>query len=102
MGEIVMLLAVRLKEAIVQAVLSAYSSAKIWLFGSHADDSKKVGDIDIVILSKVIANDVLQKLNIGRETCDQIGKQKNDTIAARRRFLNFRLPNGVASNEQIR
>jgi len=42
------------KDCIVNAITACDPDAKIWLFGSCTDDSKKGGDIDIGILSKKI------------------------------------------------
>ena len=39
---------------IIEAVKNADQEARVWLFGSRVDDSKKGGDIDIAILSEKI------------------------------------------------
>jgi predicted nucleotidyltransferase len=66
------------KNAIIDAVNSTDSNAKVWLFGSRIDDSKKGGDIDIAILSEKIDKDVMQKIQVRRLICDRIGEQKID------------------------
>ena len=42
------------KTVIVEAVKTADPDARVWLFGSRADDSKKGGDIDIAVFSEKI------------------------------------------------
>ena len=64
------------KETIVNAIMAYDPEAKIWLFGSRADNSQKGGDIDIGILSKKI--DAMQKLEIKINVCEKIGEQKID------------------------
>ncbi|MDR0664894.1 MAG: nucleotidyltransferase domain-containing protein [Helicobacteraceae bacterium] len=71
------------KEVIVKAVQAVDPRAKIWLFGSRVDDDKKGGDIDIAILSDVIAQDILQKIKVRREICDKIGEQKIDILTSK-------------------
>jgi len=68
------------KNAIIDAVKSADPNAQVWLFGSRADDSKKGGDIDIAIFSKIINKDVMQEIQLRRFICDRIGEQKIDII----------------------
>jgi len=68
------------KECIVNAITACDPEAKIWLFGSRADDSKKGGDIDIGILSKKI--DFKKKLNINSNICEKIGEQKIDLVVS--------------------
>jgi predicted nucleotidyltransferase len=54
------------KNTIVDAVKSVDPCARIWLFGSRTDDSKKGGDIDIAILSEKIDKEVMQKMQVRR------------------------------------
>ena len=69
------------KESIVNAIKAFDPEAKVWLFGSRADDSKKGGDIDIGILSKKI--DFMKKLDINIDICDKIGEQKIDLVVSK-------------------
>jgi len=68
------------KNVIIDAVKNTDSNAKVWLFGSRVDDSKKGGDIDIAILSEKIDKDVMEKIKVRRSICDRIGDQKIDII----------------------
>jgi len=68
------------KNVIIDAVKSADPGAKVWLFGSRVDDSKKGGDIDITIFSEKIDKDVMQKIHVRCLICDRIGKQKIDIV----------------------
>ena len=69
------------KDCIVNAITACDPDAKIWLFGSRADDSKKGGDIDIGILSNKI--DLKKKLNINSNICEKIGEQKIDLVVSK-------------------
>ena len=64
------------KNAIIDAVKNADPAARVWLFGSRADDNKKGGDIDIGILSERI--DLMKEIEIKQMIWDKIGEQKID------------------------
>jgi len=68
------------KKVIIDAVANVDPNAKVWLFGSRADDNKKGGDIDIAIFSEKIDKDVMQKIQVRRLICDRIGEQKIDIV----------------------
>ena len=70
----------REKNVIVEAVKTTDPEAKVWLFGSRVDDSKKGGDIDIAIYSDKINKDVMQKIKVNRFICDRIGEQRIDIV----------------------
>jgi predicted nucleotidyltransferase len=69
------------KDTIVEAVKNADANARVWLFGSRADDSKKGGDIDVGILSSEI--DVMEEIEIKQEIYDKIGEQKIDLVVSK-------------------
>jgi len=71
----------REKEAIIDSVKSVDPAARLWLFGSRADDSKKGGDIDLGILSLKI--DVMEEIEIRQKICDEIGEQKIDLVVSK-------------------
>ena len=68
------------KQTIVDAVLNIDPNAKIWLFGSRADDSKKGGDIDIGVLSSKVK--VMEEIKIKQNIYDKIGEQKIDLLVS--------------------
>ena len=69
------------REAIVNAITACDHEARIWLFGSRANDSKKGGDIDIGVLSKKIG--FKEKSDIRSDICEKIGEQKIDLVVSR-------------------
>ena len=73
----------REKTVIINAVKNADPDAKVWLFGSRTDDSKKGGDIDIAIFSEKINKDVMQEIQVRRFICDRIGEQKIDIVTTK-------------------
>jgi uncharacterized protein len=70
----------REKNVIIDAVKSTDPNAKVWLFGSRVDDSKKGGDIDIAIFSEKIDKNIMQKIQVRRLICKRIGEQKIDIV----------------------
>ena len=70
------------KNVIIDAVKNADPDARVWLFGSRTDDSKKGGDIDIAVFSEKINKDVMQEIQVRRFICDRIGEQKIDIVTS--------------------
>lgn len=68
------------KSAIVQAIHSIDPNAEIYLFGSRADDKKKGGDIDLLILSQTLGRGDKRKIKF--ELFEAIGEQKIDILIA--------------------
>ena len=68
------------KKAIIDAVRSLRPDAKIYLFGSRIDDSKKGGDIDIFVLDTNPLS-IEEKLKIKRLFFNSCGEQKFDLIS---------------------
>jgi predicted nucleotidyltransferase len=84
------------KKVIIDAVQSTDPNAKVWLFGSRTDDSKKGGDIDIGILSLKV--DVMEEIEIRQKICDKIGEQKIDLVASRNgqeAFFKYAVTKGI-------
>jgi len=71
------------KNVIVEAVKNADPAAKVWLFGSRADDTKRGGDIDIAVFSEKIKNDVMQEIQVRRFICNRIGEQRIDIVTTK-------------------
>lgn len=74
----------RLKEyeqkAIVSTVKGLDQNAHVYLFGSRADDSKKGGDIDLLVMSTKLTSD--DKRTIKMKLYELIGEQKIDIVLA--------------------
>ena len=66
------------KSAIIQAVERLDPGAEIYLFGSRVDDTKKGGDIDILIFSDRLTFE--DKLEIKAYLFERIEEQKIDLI----------------------
>jgi len=84
------------KNTIIDAVKSADPNAKVWLFGSRTDDSKKGGDIDLGILSSKI--DVMEEIYIRQKIFDVIGEQKIDLVVSKdgqEAFFKFAVTKGI-------
>ena len=68
------------RQVLVGAVCKRDPSAKVWLFGSRTDDTKKGGDIDIAVLSPRISR--IDKMGIRRDITDTLGEQKIDIVVS--------------------
>ncbi|MCK5201511.1 MAG: nucleotidyltransferase domain-containing protein, partial [Spirochaetales bacterium] len=56
-------------------------TAKVSLFGSRIDDSKKGGDIDLLIEANIISSDIyINKIRVLTEIQMKLGEQKIDLI----------------------
>jgi len=87
------------KDVIVEAVVNIDPNAKIWLFGSRVDDSKKGGDIDIGILSLKV--DIMEEIGIRQKIYDKIGEQKIDLVVSKNgqeAFFKFTVTKGILLN----
>ena len=84
------------KEVIINAVKSIDPDARVWLFGSRADDSKRGGDIDIGVLSSRV--DVMEEIEIKQKIWDKIGEQKIDLVVSKdgqQAFFKFAVTEGI-------
>ena len=79
------------QETIRHAVHSVDPEAIVYLFGSRVDDSKKGGDVDLLVVSDGIRFE--DELRIRRNILDQIGWQKIDLIVKK----NNELDSGIAA-----
>ncbi len=68
------------QQVIKDAVFSVDSQARIYLFGSRADDTKRGGDIDLLILSSRIT--LQDKLTIKAKIFEKMEEQKIDLLIA--------------------
>lgn len=69
------------KNVIVNAIKNFDKQARIYLFGSRVDDTKKGGDIDILIITDVLnKNDLLY---IEEDVFSKIDEQKIDFVLAK-------------------
>lgn len=69
------------KNIIKQSVLKLDSEAKVYLFGSRTDDSKKGGDIDILVLSEKLKP--IDKVKILTNIFLYLEEQKIDIVIAK-------------------
>jgi len=67
--------------AIKETVQALDPEARIYLFGSRADDSKRGGDIDLLIMSQTLAREAAGKIRW--RLWERIGEQKIDILVAR-------------------
>ena len=82
--------------SIRQTVLSLDPDAGIYLFGSRADDNKRGGDIDLLIISGALSPAAAGKIRW--RLWELIGEQKIDIVIARdgsEPFVRIALKEGV-------
>ncbi len=84
-------------DQIKKVVMELDSDARIYLFGSRADDFKKGGDIDLLIFSDILSEK--DKRRIRLSLYKELGEQKIDIIIARNLaspFVRMAYEEGVA------
>lgn len=64
--------------AIKHVIHTFDADAKIYLYGSRVDDTRKGGDIDLLVLSKKISFE--ERIKIKLKLYDTIGEQKIDLV----------------------
>jgi len=70
----------REREHILVTVRLFDADARVILFGSRADDAKRGGDIDLLILSRAIGG--TEKRRIRGMLCDALGDQRIDIVVS--------------------
>ncbi|WP_257285951.1 nucleotidyltransferase domain-containing protein [Endozoicomonas sp. SESOKO1] len=75
----------RISEAMAQSIVElarkhVAENARVWLFGSRADDTKKGGDIDLYIEADNIGNTLERKINFRMAFEDRWGELKVDVL----------------------
>jgi predicted nucleotidyltransferase len=90
----------RLKDSEIKVIKDAVTGfddkAEIYLFGSRTDDSKKGGDIDLLIISDKIKNREIRKIRL--QIFNFMGEQKIDIITSRgikSQFIEVAYKNGI-------
>lgn len=68
-------------KAIKESAARFDPNAIVYLFGSRADDSKRGGDIDLLILSETLTSK--EKRMIKLDLYDKIGEQKIDIVISK-------------------
>lgn len=68
------------RKSIRDIILAFDTEAKVYLFGSRVDDSKKGGDIDILVMSTKITDKIRREIKL--KLYDALGEQKIDLLIA--------------------
>ena len=68
------------RRIITAAVAARDPQAQVWLFGSRADDAKRGGDIDLLVVSEAVGP--REKAAIWWELQEMLGEQKIDIVLA--------------------
>jgi len=66
--------------AIVTTIKCLDNNARVFLFGSRVDDTKKGGDIDLLVMSDRLTSD--DKRTIKMKLYELLGEQKIDLVLA--------------------
>jgi uncharacterized protein len=66
------------KDAILSAVHALDEAAQVYLFGSRVEDTKRGGDIDLLVVSAKMGRS--ERSRVRRVICDAIGEQKIDLL----------------------
>ena len=74
------------RAAIISTITSIDKESEIYLFGSRVDDTKRGGDIDILVKSDVISRNMLT--HIEEELFKKIDEQKIDFVLTLKSELN--------------
>lgn len=74
------------KAAIISTITRIDNDSEIYLFGSRLDDTKRGGDIDILVKSDTISRSMLA--HIEDEIFSKIDEQKIDFVLTRKNELN--------------
>lgn len=72
--------------AIISAITGIDKESEIYLFGSRTDDTKRGGDIDVLVKSDVICRSMLTRIE--DELFKKIDEQKIDFVLTRKKDLN--------------
>lgn len=83
-------------KVIKDSIKSMDPDANVFLFGSRTDDTKKGGDIDLLILSS--GKELFDKLKLKMKICEKIGWQKIDIIISNNTsdpFVNIALSESI-------
>lgn len=84
------------QDSIKKVIFDFDQNAQIYLFGSRTDDTKRGGDIDLLVLSKVITEKNRREIKI--KLYDELGEQKIDLLITDNLdlpFVKIALENGV-------
>lgn len=68
------------QDAIVSTIKSLDINARVYLFGSRVDDTKKGGDIDLLVMSDSLTSDDKRAIKI--KLYELLGEQKIDIVLA--------------------
>jgi predicted nucleotidyltransferase len=84
-------------DTIKSSVLALDASAHVYLFGSRVDDTKRGGDIDLLIESNILTKQDLRKIRW--QFFDVFGEQKMDLVLdtgiENQTFINMIKPTAV-------